>query len=578
MLHEALTGTLPIDGAPLQILLRKQREDPAPPSRKCGAVPADLDQLCVHLLRRDPAARPRGDEILGRLGEAPRARTGPSATRSSSGHEGGFVGRTAELGVLDEALERMRKGECVKVLAHGESGIGKTRLVQHFLEIAQRGAPDVLVLAGRCYERESVPYKAFDGVIDAISRELLRWPEVDVARVLPRQAGLLARVFPVLGRVRSFAREAPPTARLDPQEQRSRLLTALRELFVRIADGRPLVVLVDDLQWADHDSLTLLAELVREPDPPRLLLLATSRIGATELFADGVLRPRGLDELRIDRLTVEDAEALASSLLGDVARAADVGREAAGHPLFIEELSRHAGPAGEGEAGAPLRLDDALRGRVGALPAEARAVLEHLALAGVRVAAGVLQQAAGIDAAPFDRAVAELRVVRLVKTSGRGDAATVEPYHDRIRESVTATIAAGAREAMHRALAGAFERSPDADPERLLDHWRGAGEPAKAAGHALVAAARAEGLLAFYRAAHLYRDARELGAPDARAVARKEARSLALAGRGALAAEVYRGSWRGRGSTRPWVCSGTQGSSSCAAGNSIGASRSCVRC
>src|SRR5512137_2000835 len=96
-----------------------------------------------------------------------------------------------------------------------------------------------IVLAGRCYEREYVPYKAVDGIIDVLARHLQRLPREEVAALVPRRASLLLRVFP-----------------------------ALRELFGLLCERRPVLVIVDDMQWADEDSLALLAELVRPPDAP----------------------------------------------------------------------------------------------------------------------------------------------------------------------------------------------------------------------------------------------------------------------------------------------------------------------
>src|SRR6185369_15413925 len=98
----------------------------------------------------------------------------------------------------------------VALLVHGESGVGKSALVRRFTDGIQAGAAgprEPLVLAGRCYERESVPYKAFDGVVDALSRHLSKLGRA-AAGLLPRNAGLLAQVFPVMRRVEAVA-QAP---------------------------------------------------------------------------------------------------------------------------------------------------------------------------------------------------------------------------------------------------------------------------------------------------------------------------------------------------------------------------------
>ena len=106
------------------------------------------------------------------------------------------------------------------VLVRGESGVGKSALVRHFVDELRGPGSDAVVLSGRCYERESVPYKALDGVVDALARWLARLPKVDAALLLPARAGLLAEVFPVLRRVEAVAQAPRPPADGDPQQLR----------------------------------------------------------------------------------------------------------------------------------------------------------------------------------------------------------------------------------------------------------------------------------------------------------------------------------------------------------------------
>jgi serine/threonine protein kinase len=560
VLYEALAGQRPFLGDPIQVLLDKQHLEPPAPRTIAPDVPADLDDLCMDLLRKDPAERPGATKILARLGVTETTELRPSTSTQSMASVGapGFVGRNEEREVLHSAFrESLQKG-AVSVLLSGESGLGKSTLVRQFLDELKGGFPQVLTFSSRCYERESVPFKAFDGIVDAVSRYLGKIDPVDAALLLPRDIDLLTRLFPVLRWVPVVERSTSFAHKVQgSQELRARGFAALRQLLARLADHRPLVLFIDDLQWADADSLALLEEVMRAKKAPRLLLLATVRSAEIALPAvlEGVAGRMGdVRYLPLRGLSPEETCQLVSALLPEAReRGWDVGsiaREAGGHPLFVQELVRHV--ARQGGAQAQVRLEDAMRERIKALSDQGQHLLHVVCVSGAPTPQAVVFDAAGLEPGEALRLVASLRVGNLVRTRGARGADGIEAYHDRIRETVIADLPDEAKRELHSRLANAIEASGEAgqDPRTLVRHLMAAGEAPRAATHAEGAAKRAAEQLAFDQAAELYGAALKLGehAPaDARRLTLALADALVNVGHGAEAAEAYLGAAVGAG-------------------------------
>ena len=562
MLYEALTGRLPFQGRPLEIMKAKLEREPPDPRECVASTPDDLNQLCVDLLRRQPAARPSDTEILGRLAVLPVEPSG--ATAAPRKQRPVLIGRDPHLEALRAAFLAMQTGRTTVVYVHGTSGMGKSALVEHFLDglIEQRAA---VVLAGRCYEQESVPYKALDGLVDALSRYLRRLPNAEVQALLPREIHALARVFPVLRQVGAVASAPERGAEVpDPQELRRRAFGALRELLARLGDRKRLVLFIDDLQWGDVDSAALLSELVRPPDPPVLLLVAAYRsedIGRSKCLqallqapavTGSTLERRELverRELAVEALTAEQARDLAAALLSEAGVAAPaaaeaIGRESGGNPFFAHELVqslRARGPEAAPTDRPLVTLDEVLWTRISRLSEEARQLLDAIAVAGRPVGQADAQLIAGVG---IDQrsALDALRAGHLIRSTGLADQGEIETYHDRIRETVVGRLAPTNLIGYHQRWAVALEESGRTDAEVLAVHFQGAGDRERAGRYLVLAADQAAEGLAFDRASQLYRRALELGPMAAAEEHRLRARlgdALANAGRGAGAAKEY---------------------------------------
>ncbi len=502
ILYEALTGRRPFSGELPMILQAKARFEPDRPERFQPDLPPDLCDLCMALLARAPEDRPTGAEVLERLGAS--AATSPAWTGPRAEARVQLVGRDRHLALLRECLYASEDGTQRTAFVSGTSGDGKTALVGHFLdELSARS--DVLILRGRCYERESVPYKALDALVDELSVWLSRLPEETRAELVPNDFGALARLFPVLQRVSDGARDDAQAAAPDLHELRRRAFGALRELLERVAKTRHVVLYIDDAQWGDSDSAALLADVLRPPGAPPALLILSYRSEEADgsAFLRTLLAVHDGVNVAVRRLALPDATELAMTLLRGAGCATDaaerIARESRGSPFFVTELARHVSLTGGGAL--DVNLQNVLQSRIQGLPETARRLLDAVAVAGIPIGQGIALRAADVT---DPTAIHVLRSANLIRTRGSHDSDRMEVYHDRIREAVVRGLPGERLQRQHLALAVQLELDGSGDAETLAAHFDGAGDAERAGAHYVRAAQHAADALAFARAAALY--------------------------------------------------------------------------
>ena len=559
MMYEALTDHLPFEGSPHEILFGKQELRVLRPSALAKDVPADLEALCLALLHPDPKRRPCADEVVARLNQGERSVPRFAPLHGLGNHSlRPFVGRKPQLEQLESAFAASARGAPVVLMMAGRSGMGKTVLAQHFASWASK-QPNTIILAGRCFEREALPFKGTDSVVDELSRYLTHHVPAEIAGALPPGLHFLARVFPVLRAVPCLSNLAPPEHEIaEPSELRKRAFAALKSLLAALTKQHRLIIHIDDLQWSDVDSLGLIEELLRPPNAPALLLLcgfrAEVRASSPVLNEFTAILQRlassiDLRELTVDQLSAEEAVELAqlslAAAVGEIsALASAIARESQGIPIFVSELSawqleRQERNEASAEGALGVSLEQVIQNRVADLPSEARALLRVLSIANGPLPYGVAEQTAAVSR--DDALRARLRTARLVRTFRADDQEFVEAYHARVSESIVATVSPEDRRDIHRALAHALEASGTADPEALVEHYLGAGDSEHARRHLLSAIQAAEASLAFMRAARLYRAALEIGVERPRyELLSRIGEALVNAGRSADAADAYR--------------------------------------
>jgi hypothetical protein len=566
MLYQALAEQLPFQGSAREVLMKKRSMDPIPPLQIVSTIPEDLNNLCMELLRRDAAQRPKGFEILRRLGtNRTQSLTGKAQFFISRPPE--LVGRKPHLEILQDAYKSVRKGSAIIVNVHGSSGLGKSSLVNYFLHELDISDEEVVILTGRCYEQESLPYKAFDSIIDALSRYLQGLPEIEVVALLPRHIFALLRLFPVLRQVTAISSRSKKYIEMpDSQELRRRAFSALKELFARLTDRIPVILFIDDLQWGDIDSAMLINELLSPPNLPALLLIASYRsedVNVNPLLSSLSALNVEKREVVIKKLSLAESQELAIKLIGEqgkdgAAQAELLAREADGSPFFIDELARYLRSGSElikkGSDSAPARDDSSdplaftvmlnkmIEKRFNRLPESAQRLLQVVVVAGQPISRAVAKRVAQLES-DEQSAVSYLRTRHLIRIIEIYDQEALETYHDRIRAVIAEQLSAESLKQLHRQLGQELETINGIEPERLAGHFHRGGDAVKASEYAIAAAEKAYTALAFDHAAYLYKLALELlpperaqESPDLRA---RLAESLVNAGRSTQAAQAY---------------------------------------
>jgi len=570
ILYEALCGHLPIDARDVSRLLhRKLHKDPEPLSRLVVGVPHALTDLCMQLLQRSPEQRPTGEQILdvlAALDARVSKRHRPSAEfvrvladLPPNKPSTPLIGREPATAQLMAALRQACEGVNVTVSVRGSSGTGKTALIEHCLnEVAVRAmsvGQTPLVLRSRCYERESMPFKSLDGAMDDLVQHLAGLDDLRVANLLPRAVAELTQLFPTFQRLHSVQRLLlKKHAHSDAAQTRHRAEQGLRQLIARVAQEQPVLLWIDDLQWGDLDSTSILRDWLSQPAASPITLIVSYRV--EELETSACLRALEIPMfartdhpntllIELSPLGETDVEALCRQRLPaetPPSVVAKIAFEAQGNPFWILQLSTLAAAQLERQQ---LELKDLSIGELvtrasALLPPGARAILDVLAIAGRPLPPHLALNAAEVG--QEGRAlVQELQSLRLLRSRVVNGERLLEVSHDRVRESVQAALDTLALRRVHDHLLRVMELSGRADADWLHQLALGAEEPNLALRYGLTAAERAHSSLAFVRAIELYQ--RCLGLTESKSerakLYGKLAGVLAHSRRGAEAADAY---------------------------------------
>ncbi len=380
-----------------------------------------------------------------------------------------FVGRETELKSLGEIFDQAREQAAAAVLVGGEAGVGKTRLVTRFAE--QAAADGAQVFAGGCVElsTEGLAYAPFTAVLRQLVRDM---GAADVAALLPEGAARdLARLLPEFGE---------PSGDIETDTARARLFEQILTLLERLAERRPMVLIIEDIHWADRSSRDLIAFLSRNVSAIPMLMVLTYR--SDELHRTHPLRPvlaeltrvGGVVKIEVPRFTEDEVARQMAAILGTTptySRVSTVFDRSAGIPLFVEALLDCLG----GET-LPESLHDLIIGQVERLPEETQRVLRIAAAGGNRVGHDLLCAVSGLSEADLEDAIRPAVAGNVIQISD-GRAYTFR--HALIREAVHDELLPGEHTRLHSRFAEEIDRDRTLVPQgraaiEIAHHWHSA--------------------------------------------------------------------------------------------------------
>src|SRR3954447_11412453 len=509
MLYELICGRPPFRGEDIVAVVSQHiNSPPVAPSWHRPDVPALLEELILALLEKAPDDRPASAEQVGTVLEsielAPARAAEEELNPIGRLSQGEFVGRRDELerlrGLVDAALD----GRGALALVSGEPGIGKTRLLEELgAYAALRGAR---VGWGRCYEGDGAP--AYWPWVQLVRAYLAARPVEASLAAMGAGAADIARVVPEVAE--ATGTPAPANGMESPEQARFRFFEAMGRFLRNAAmDDKPLLLVIDDLHWADAASLLLLGFLAREARGAPVLIVATYRDAEVdqravgELDAEARVALSGLREDDVARFIEVRSGAAADPRLVEAAYA-----RTDGNPFFLGEVMRLLVSEGaldpERALGVPQGVRDVIGRRLDRLSEATRASLAVAAVIGRDFGLDVLQRASGQSADDVLDALDEAVDAQVVLT---GTAARFRFAHALVRETIYDDIGSVKRLRLHLKVGEALEAVQAAHVAELAHHWFEALPVAgaeKAVAYSIAAAQRSHAQLAFEEAARHY--------------------------------------------------------------------------
>ncbi len=553
MLYELVTGQLPFNADdPLAVISQHLHAPPVPPSSYNSDIPPLLDRLIMQLLQKNPEDRPASaaetKQILAQVLRAPVAAAANGVVKlPPSPLEqlalGRLVGRDRELAEAKTLWKQatLTPGGQHVLFISGEPGVGKTPLMREIKALAE--VSGATVLEGECYTSGSAPYAPVTQMMRAaLAQRAGRTPAGKIAATLPSFSNhVLADLITLAPDLQLFYPDVPPNPSYDAQADQQRLFESVTTVCAALAERAPLMLVIEDVHWADSGSLDVVRYLARRSRLNKLPVLIVMTYRDVELDAacclDDILydltRERLAFRLKLNRFDREQTRALLDVMFQEKISAEfldAIYRETDGNQFFVEELCKALVADGQlyrrdgrwqrpnmGELKLPQSVRGAIQARVGRLPDAAQEALRWAAVIGREFDFGTLKWASemeeetlidALEMAERAQLISELKPERYARV--RAGAETFAFAHALTVTALRESMSAIRRRRLHRQVANALAQQYPDNYEALAYHYAEAGDIENARRYYLKAGDRALAVYTNQEAERHYRTALEL--------------------------------------------------------------------
>jgi predicted Ser/Thr protein kinase len=525
MLYELTTGELPFMADDSIAVISQHLHAPVvPPRAKNDVISPPLDGLIVSLLSKQPQHRPASVRAVREFlesGEILDAKAAPVEEFSVLERivRGRFVGRENELQIARAMWQKAAAGDGHLLLISGEPGIGKTRLRHEIVTLAEVSGGKALI--GANYAESGAPYGAF--------RQILR-EALSLNFEIPND--VLANLLTLNPELQHRYPDLPDTEPKDPQIEQQSLFESMVVLCTTLSDRTPLLLVIEDAQWADSGTLSMLRYLARNTRHQRMMIVITSReleLDEARPFHEVLLdfdRECLVRRLKLNRLNRRQTGDLLAILFADEITPEfldGIYRETEGNPFFIEEVCKALVDSGKlyfkdgqwhrpsiEELGIPQSVRVAVQSRVYKLPEEQQEILYQAAVLGREFDFDILFKASDVDEDTLIDALESAERSLLIEELRSNGSVIFSFAHAIIPSTLRDSLRALKRRKMHSRAASAIEELCPADFEALAFHYIQAGQMEKGVKFLLKAGDSARGLYAHQEAIENYKQAIEI--------------------------------------------------------------------